>query len=217
MTKKETQLQLLRNSFQEMSLLTTCSLKKSIQAFIHFDLEEAILARNFEKEIDKMYDTIDEACMITIATQQPAASDMRLIVAIVKSAGEMERIADYANNIGKIVQRHLSTLDRQNFSEAAKTLVIISASVLQMLEDCQKAYLSNNAGLASSVIERVALVEVMVGQLHKELTSLAVEKPVLITAILDFQKALQYLERVAFRTSTIAKWIHYMVLGQRYN
>ena len=89
----------------EMGQKTVDAVRFATQALISNDADIAGKARSLEKEVDVLYRQIDDRCIVSIATQQPMAGDLRFLVSTLKIATEIERIADYANNIAKMVQR----------------------------------------------------------------------------------------------------------------
>ena len=77
----------------EMGHKTVDAVKFAAQALINNDAEIAGKARSLEKEVDGMYRQIDDRCIVSIATQQPMAGDLRFLVSTLKIATEIERIA----------------------------------------------------------------------------------------------------------------------------
>ena len=84
----------VRQVIAEMGELSTVSVRSAISALVVANPSLADLSRQYEKKVDLLYQGIDEELIRTIATQQPLASDLCFIVASLKIATEIERIAD---------------------------------------------------------------------------------------------------------------------------
>ncbi len=82
----------VRSMLFEMSVLVDFSIKQSISALMEQDMELANLIIRSDEEINRHRFQIEEACLALIATQQPAASDLREIIAILYMIGEVERV-----------------------------------------------------------------------------------------------------------------------------
>jgi phosphate transport system protein len=77
----------------------------SVKALIHRDLDHAQEIYDQDQTINKKRYSIEQQALITVATQQPMASDLRKLSSIIDIAGELERIGDYAKGIARIVIR----------------------------------------------------------------------------------------------------------------
>ena len=93
----------VRSELLEMSVLVDLAIDRSMQALSERDTNLADLVINGDVDINKTRFKIEEDCLALIATQQPAASDLREIIAILYMIVEMERMGDYAAGISKTV------------------------------------------------------------------------------------------------------------------
>ncbi|MDU4962516.1 MAG: phosphate signaling complex protein PhoU [Sporomusaceae bacterium] len=192
------------------------SVRSAIDALVLNDPALADLSRQYEKEIDLLYQTMDEELIRTIATQQPLASDLRFIVSSLKIASEVERIADYGNNIAKIVQKKLALLDPAPVRQVAATVAEMAQLALAMLADAIKAYEDNDADLATEVIRRDADVNALNKALFRVLAETACADVKAQETILQVHTAIRYIERVADRSTNVAEWVFYSVTGYRF-
>ncbi|MDF2568736.1 MAG: phoU 2, partial [Sporomusa sp.] len=158
---------------------------------------------------------IDERCITTIATQQPAAVDLRFLVSTIKIANELERVADYANNIAKIVQKKFPRLDLTAVKPLSERITEIGNMAAGMLTDSIKAYECNDADLASQVRERDAVVNKLNKALLKDILEIAIANPNNQEVVLEYSVAIRYIERVADRATNIAEWVFYIATGFR--
>lgn len=101
-----------------------------------------------DKSINRKRYKIEEDCLIVIATQQPAASDLRRIIAAMHVAGELERMADHAAGIATIVLQLAATPtlplmhDLHQMAEATRRMLrsALNAFILDNLELARRAY-----------------------------------------------------------------------------
>lgn len=199
----------------DMGEKTTASVLSAVESFTANNAEAALRSRQLEKEVDMMYTNIDEQCIATIATQQPAAADLRLLISSIKIASEIERVADYANNIAKIVQKKFPKMERNAVESLSPRIKALGDLAAQMLADAITAYDSNDANLASQVRERDAVVNQLNKGLIKDLLATAVANPNLQEVVVEYNVAIRYIERVADRATNIAESVFYIATGYR--
>ncbi|BBB92673.1 phosphate-specific transport system accessory protein PhoU [Methylomusa anaerophila] len=199
----------------DMGEKTTAAVLSAVESFTTNNADAALRSRQLEKEVDVMFTDIDEQCIKTIATQQPAATDLRFLISSIKIASEIERVADYANNIAKIVQKKFPKMERNAVESFSPQIAALGHLALQMLSDAIKAYDTNDANLASQVRERDAAVNQLNKTLLKDLLAAAVANPNLQEAVVEYHVAIRYIERVADRSTNIAEWVFYIATGYR--
>jgi phosphate transport system protein len=93
----------LRTKLIAMSVLVDSAIDRSMKALLERDTKLAKTVIDNDIEINKYRFQIEEDCLALIATQQPTASDLREIIAILYMIVEMERMGDYATGIAKTV------------------------------------------------------------------------------------------------------------------
>ena len=200
----------------EMGQKTVEAVRFAAQALINNDADIAGKARSLEKEVDVLYRQIDDRCIVSIATQQPMAGDLRFLVSTLKIATEIERIADYANNIAKMVQRKFSSEDMSPTDSLKPAVDIMSREAVSMLTEALAAYEKNDADLAMLVPKRDALVNRLNKDLFRNILAMATVKKYANELAMDFHTAVRYIERVADRSGNIAEYVYYAVTGYRF-
>jgi phosphate transport system protein len=200
----------------EMGQKTVDAVKFATQALISNDSDTAGKARSLEKEVDVLYRQIDDRCIVSIATQQPMAGDLRFLVSTLKIATEIERIADYANNIAKMVQRKFSSEDMSPTESLKPAVDIMSREAISMLTEALEAYEKNDSDLAALVPKRDALVNRLNKDLFRNILAMATVKKYANELAMDFHTAVRYIERVADRSGNIAEYVYYAVTGYRF-
>ena len=104
----DSELEDLRNQVLSMGGLVEGQVNNGIKALVDSDSAIAKTVAEKDHEINKMEVDIDERCVQILARRQPAASDLRLIVTILKTISDLERIGDQAEKLGRY---HLELVD----------------------------------------------------------------------------------------------------------
>ena len=206
----------IKNLTLTMGKKTVDAVRFATQALVANDPDMAAKARELEKEVDVLYRQVDDRCIVSIATQQPMAGDLRFLVSTLKIATEIERIADYANNIAKMVQRKFSNEDMSPTESLKPSVDIMSREALSMLMEALEAYEKNDSDLAALVPKRDALVNRLNKDLFRNILAMATVKKYANELAMDFHTAVRYIERVADRSGNIAEYVYYAVTGYRF-
>jgi phosphate transport system protein len=98
----ENEIQELKDQLVVLGNLVEQQLIESVEAFKKRDVERSEIIRDRDDEVNTRRFEIEERVLITIATQQPMARDLRLLASILEIAGELERMGDYAKGIATI-------------------------------------------------------------------------------------------------------------------
>lgn len=192
------------------------AVKFAAQSLLENNVEVAAKARGLEKEVDVIYRQIDDRCVVSIAKQQPMAGDLRFLVSTIKIATEIERIADYANNIAKMVQKKFSQEDMSPIESMKPAIDIMAREAVSMLTEALQCYESNDSDLALAVPKRDALVNRLNKDLFRNIIAMATVKQYTNELAMDFHTAVRYIERVADRSGNIAEYVYYAVTGYRF-
>jgi len=200
----------------EMGQKTVDAVKFASQSLISNDQEAATRARELEKEVDDIYRQIDDRCIVSIATQQPMAGDLRFLVSTLKISTEIERIADYANNIAKMVQKKFAQEDMSPIESMKPAVDIMAREAASMLLEALESYRKNDPDMAMLVPKRDALVNRLNKDLFRNILAMATVKQYANELAMDFHTAVRYLERVADRSGNIAEYVYYAATGYRF-
>ena len=181
---------------------------------------EALRARNAaqaqgvidgDSELDDLAYRIEEQALLLIATQQPMASDLRIIASAIAIAGELERIGDYAEGIAKVA---LLSLDEPPL----KPLIDIprmSELSIDMLRRSLDAYIAHNTAAARSIWNEDDQIDALNDQIYRELLTYMLADPATITRATRLLWVAHNLERIADRVTNICERTTFMVTGNR--
>ncbi len=176
------------------------------------DEEKAEEIRRQDKAIDALEELINAESATLIALRAPTAIDLRLILSVLKIAGNLERIGDYAKNMAKrtSVLVQLQTIDEANIS-----LKRMARDVALMLKDALDAYIRRDAALALDVIERDREIDQLYNALFREFLTFMMEDPRNITACMHLHFIAKNTERMGDHVTAIAEQTVYLVTGEK--
>lgn len=174
------------------------------------DEERAEAVREGDKAIDALEEIINEEAARVIALRAPTASDLRLVLSVIKVSANLERIGDYAKNLAKRTGV-LSQMEPVNGSAGA--LRRMAKEVEGMLKDALDAYVARDADLAQDVIDRDIQVDQMYNALFREFLTFMMEDPTNITACMHLHFIAKNIERMGDHVTSIAEQVVYLVTG----
>ena len=153
---------------------------------------------------------IEEACLSLIATQQPAAGDLRKVVAAMSIVSDMERMADHAAGIAKIVLK----MGDEPLLKPLIDMPRMAEECRQMLKQALDAFVSRDVELARAVASRDDVIDDLYKQIFRELLSFMVEDPRTTTRALYLLFAAHNLERIGDRAVNITERVIFMTSGE---
>ena len=193
-----------------MGGMASKALLLSIEVLKNKDVELAQeLIADDQKINDKRFE-IEEKCIQLIATQQPIANDLRIIVAVLNIITEMERIGDYAEGIAKITVMI-------GDEPPLKPLVDIprmAEQTVDMLRRSLEAFISQDAEAAMKISAEDDVVDNLYDQIFRELITYMMEDPKTITRATRLIWVAHDLERSADRVTNICERVVFIVTGK---
>jgi phosphate transport system protein len=183
---------------------------RSIDAMKNRDLELAQQVIVDDKKVNRKRFEIEEKCVELIATQQPMASDLRIILAVLNIISEVERIGDYAEGIAKIA---IMIGDEPPL----KPLIDIprmAEKTVDMLQRSLDAFVNRDAEAARQISTEDDAVDHLYDQVFRELLTFMVEDPKTITRATRLIWVAHNLERSADRVTNICERVVFVVTGK---
>jgi len=200
----------LEEDLYKMTGMVTKAIVKSITALKEKDLELAKEIRKQDQQINDIRLDIEEKCINIIATQQPVASDLRKIIAILNIITELERIGDYASGTAKITQK-------LGNGELVKPLIDIprmAELAVDMIERSIAAYAKQDEKAARIINSQDDDIDELYHQVLRELISIMIEDPRTITRATYLIWVAHNLERTGDRVTNICERIIYLITGE---
>jgi phosphate transport system protein len=204
------ELENVRNHVLSMGGLVEEQLNLALDAINDTDAEKARKVSENDYKVNAMEVNIDEECTRIIAKRQPAASDLRLVVAIAKTIADLERIGDEAERIARVALDSF-TKDQQDL---LVNLENMGRQVSKMLHDVLDAFARMDAQSAFEVHKEDAKVDREYEALTRQIMTYMMEDPRSIPKIMDLIWSVRSLERIGDRCQNIAEYVIYFVNGK---
>jgi phosphate transport system protein len=205
-----TDLEQLKSQMLEMGGKVESQLHSAVASLVNMDSAEAEQTIERDQEVNLLEMAIDEQCAKILALRQPAASDLRLVMAIIKANTDLERVGDEAAKIARqAIKLAEDGISPSNFIE----LRHIANHVAGMLRDALDAFARLDVDAAVAVVKNDSNVDREYGSAMRSLMTFMMEDPRDIGAILNEMWALRSLERIGDHASNIAEQVVYLVQG----
>ncbi|NCF22917.1 MAG: phosphate signaling complex protein PhoU [Gammaproteobacteria bacterium] len=201
----------LRNSVLSMGGLVETQLSKAIAAIVSGDSELGLKVANDDYKVNNLEVDIDEECSRILATRAPAAGDLRLIVAIIKTITDLERIGDEAEKIGFLASK-LAGMDRP--ADSYRELKNLGSHVSHMLRDAMNAFARMDVSEALEVVREDELVDDEYDAITRQCITFMMEDPRSIKRVMNVTWAARSLERIGDHAKNICEYVIYMVEGR---
>jgi phosphate transport system protein len=153
---------------------------------------------------------IEHACLSIIATQQPAAGDLREVIAVQSIVGDLERMGDHAAGIAKAVIRMQDSPER-DIPEGLRKMADLDRD---MLRQAMQAFVDRDGDLAYEVALQDDKIDAHYQALFRDLMEKMSDEPSSSDVMLYFMFAGHNLERIADRVTNIAERVIFMVSGR---
>jgi phosphate transport system protein len=195
-------------------LLSLCAVvedqvQMAIEAFLQRDETVALVVERRDSEVDQREVEVEEECLKMLALYQPVATDLRLIVAVLKINNDLEQIGDLAVNIA----RKAAAVAAEPPPDIPLDIAGMWAKVQAMLRDSLDALVNTNTQLAEAVYARDDEVDRMKHDMRMKIEETARRQPELMGRLLKFMAVSRNLERIADYSVNIAQDVIYMVNG----
>jgi phosphate transport system protein len=201
----------LQDHVLTMGSMVETALYRSIEALKTRDLTLANKVIEDDRLIDAKRNEIEEEGIDLIVTQQPMASDLRIIVAVLNIIVDLERIGDHAEGIGKIA----IMIGNEPPLKPLIDLPRMAELTGSMLRRTLQAFINHDAETASKICAEDDAIDNLYDQVFRELLFFMAEDPKTITRATRLIWVAHNLERSADRVTNIAERIIYVVTGNR--
>ncbi len=207
----EQELARLRQLVLEMGQLVETELQQALQAFDSLDKELAQTVIDSDQVVNDTRFSIEDECFKLIATQQPAARDLRTIIAVMNIIVDLEQIGDKAKDIAETIPQV------KRFQKAGQPAELkeMGDLVSTMLHESLLAYAEGNLELAKEVASRETevnqMLERVVNEVIERMAKATKEKKV--TASVGILGAAQQLERIGDLITNIIERVIYIATG----
>lgn len=205
------ELEEIRHRVLAMGGLVEQQVVTAVKALVETDKElaEAVIAN--DHKVNSYEVAIDEECIQVLARRQPAASDLRLIIAVIKTITDLERIGDQAE---KVARMGLHLMDMERPKNQYLEVLGLGERVHAMLHQALDAFARMDAEAAIKVALQDDKIDHQYEGILRQMVTFMMEDPRSIKRSLDVIWAVRALERIGDHVTNICEYIIYLVKGK---
>lgn len=205
-------LETIRNKVLLMGGLVENQFRDALACFKSGNITQAEQVRKSDENVNDLEVSLDEACSHLIVKRQPAANDLRIVMATIKVITDLERVGDEATKIARaaksITERGATTI---NHYETVRLMAAIAGT---MLHDALDAFARLDEKQAVRLIARDEEVDHEFRSVMRSLITFMMEDPRTISGALDTLWVAKAIERIGDHAKNIAEYVIYIVGGK---
>ena len=208
----DTELEAVRSRVLQMGGVVETQIKDAVEALVSgdFDLMEKVIVG--DARVNAFEVGIDDDCVHIIARRQPAASDLRMVLTVVKTITDLERIGDEAQKVarmGKLIHGS-ERIAMPRFKEIRH----MADLVVDMLRRALDAFARLDMTSTASIVRQDALVDDEFRSVMRKLITFMMEDPRTISSGLEILFVAKALERIGDHAKNISEYVVYLVKGK---
>lgn len=205
------ELESLRQQVMMMGGLAEEMISDATRALVEADSELAQKVIDADDRVNDLEKAIDERCIFVLARRQPTASDLRLVVAMIKAINDLERIGDEAEKIARMaISLAEADRPRNNYRE----LEIMGQTVRGMLHDALDGFVRLAPEVAVELVREDKNVDADYEAALRQYHTYLMEEPRSTRRILDAIWVARAMERIGDHAKNIGEYIVYLVEGK---
>jgi phosphate transport system protein len=200
----------LKSTLLAMSAEAQTALATAVDALLQRDEQKAAQVISADHQIDALELEIEDLVVTLLATQQPMARDLRLLMAAMKIANDLERVGDHAVNIAQSAERLVASPPIVPEPE----IIEMARLARRMLADALDAFVRADAQAGRGITRRDDQVDALHDSVFRILLTHMMETPHIISAAMELFLVSRNLERVADLATNIAEDVVFLVEGK---
>lgn len=201
----------VKHKVMNMGGLVESMVHNGLEALINLDAELGSQVSDDDHRANQFELDIDEDCTRILARRQPAASDLRLVLTIIKTISDLERIGDEAEKLGRISVKLARDSDVPSFH---KDLRHLGEHVKIMLREALDAFTRMDVEAAFRTAAKDVAIDKEYGNFSRLMISHMMENPRHVSHALDMSWCARSLERIADHACNICEYVVYLVEGK---
>jgi phosphate transport system protein len=204
------ELQGLHSSVLTMGGLVESQCRDALEALLNGDAELASKVAASDRQINQMEVDISARCTDILVQRQPAASDLRMILSVIRITSDLERVGDEAEKIGRLALKFAESHGRQTWSAESRHL---GDSVIGMLRGALDAFARLDVDAAIATAGRDPEVDREFDSLSRLMITHMMEEPQRVRVMLQVNWCARALERIGDHAVNICEQVVYLVAG----
>lgn len=204
------ELEEVRNNVLRMGGLVEEQVTNAVKTLVNANAELARQVIASDARVNAMEVEIDEECTRIVARRQPAATDLRLVMTIIKTINDLERIGDEAKRVARMSQDELNGMIQE---DVRVELNHMGELVREMLRQALDAFARTDVDMAVDVVKADKKVDRKYAEITQKLIGHMSDDPSTVPSVMNILWAVRAIERMGDRCQNIAEYVIYMVLG----
>jgi phosphate transport system protein len=201
----------VRRQVLAMGGLVEEQIAAALDMLVERDAARGAEIREREQQVNAAELAIDERCAYILARRQPAASDLRLVLSVVKMLADLERIGDEAKRIAKLAER---LVGEEGGSDVTASLADLGAQARGQLRGALDAFARLDQTLALDVMRRDKHLDEVYKEIFDSLVERMQHAPAQIPVELDRLWCARSFERIGDRCKNLCEYVLYLVRGK---
>lgn len=207
----DNELESIRERVLAMGGLVEQQLVNALKALTESEVEFAETVINNETQVNALEVSIDEDCTKILARRQPTAGDLRLVMAVIKTITDLERIGDESEKIAKMA---IDLIEKQGPKTYYVGINAMGNHARRMVHDALDAFARMDSRAALDVASEEPKSDEMYVAILRQLITYMMEDPRNITGTIDAVWTARALERIADHARNICEYVIYFVEGK---
>ena len=207
----DAELEQVRSRVLQMGGLVEKQIARAMQSLIGGDMELIDRVIADDHRVNAAEVALDEACSHIIARRQPAAGDLRLLVAVIKTITDLERIGDESQKIARMAKL-IHTAERQHMPRL--DLSHVAERALGMLRQSLDAFARLDVSEAMRVVKQDSEVDDAFRAIMRQLITFMMEDPRTISTSIEILFVAKALERIGDHSKNMSEYVVYLVKGK---
>lgn len=210
--KFDAELEAVRSRVLQMGGLVEQQINRAMEVLAYGDLELAEKVIEDDHRVNALEVAIDDDCTHIIARRQPTASDLRMVMAIVKTITDLERIGDEAQKIARMAKKvHESNISLGNRLADVRYAANIATDMLKTSLD---AFARLDLSGAAKVVKQDEEVDQRFRAILRQLVTFMMEDPRTISASIDILFIAKAIERIGDHAKNMSEYVVYLIKGK---
>jgi phosphate transport system protein len=207
----DAELESVRSRVLQMGGLVEEQILRAVEALGSGDMEHLEKTIADDHRVNALEVGLDEACVNIIARRQPAAGDLRLLITVIKTITDLERIGDEAEKIARMAKL-IHAADRQHLPRV--DVRHVAQHAVSMLRQSLDAFARLDVAEATQVVKHDSAVDDEYRAILRQLITYMMEDPRTITRALEILFIAKAIERIGDHAKNMAEYVIYLVKGR---